>query len=90
MSIFIPLASSLLMLLLDKQERSRMFGLFMAFCLLATAPFGALNGLLYQLDPAAPMLLSALLAGLALFLASRLQKSLSHSGLLHAMTEEQA
>ena len=82
MSILIPLFSSLQMLLLDQTERSRMFGFSLALCLLATAPFGALNGLLGRVDAAWPMLLSATLGGLALALAKLLKAQVDRHGLL--------
>lgn len=76
LSMFIPLFSSLQMLLLDQKERARMFGASIALCLLVTAPFGTINGLLARLDAALPMLLSALLCGLALWFANRLSRVL--------------
>ena len=82
MSILIPLFSSLLMLLLDQTERSRMYGFSMAFCLLITAPFGTLNGLLGKADAGWPMLLSVALAGLALLLLTRLKAQVDSRGLL--------
>jgi len=82
MSIVIPLFSSLQMLLLDQTERSRMFGFSLAFCLMVTAPFGTLNGLLGRVDAAWPMLLSAALAGLAMFFVARLKAQVDRHGLL--------
>ena len=76
LSMLIPLFSSLQMILLDKVEKARMFGFSLAFCLLVTSPFGTINGLLSKLQPGLPMLLSALLALLALFFLSRLNKNL--------------
>lgn len=82
MSILIPMFSSLQMLLLDEAERSRMYGFSLSFCLLITAPFGTLNGLLGRSDAALPMLLSAVLAGLALYLLFRLKAVMDQRGLL--------
>ena len=73
LSITIPLFSSLQMLLLDHEERARMFGFSLSFCLMVTAPFGALNGLLSTWALNLPMLLSFLLSVLALFLLTRLR-----------------
>lgn len=78
LSMLIPLYSSLQMLLLDKSEKARMFGFSLAFSLLLTAPFGAINGLLSKWHLGLPMLLSALLAVLALFFLSKLKQSLAH------------
>lgn len=82
MSILIPLFSSLQMLLLDQTERSRMYGFSLAFCLLVTAPFGTLNGLLSRVDAAWPMLLSAALAGLAMLFVAQLKAQVDRHGLL--------
>ncbi len=76
LSMLIPLFSSLQQLLLDKQERARMFGFSLAFCLLITSPFGTINGLLSRWHLALPMLLSSLLALLAFFFLARLRKTL--------------
>lgn len=76
LSMLIPLFSSLQMILLDKVEKARMFGFSLAFCLLVTAPFGTINGLLSKWSLGLPMLLSSLLAVLALFFLSRLNRSL--------------
>jgi MFS family permease len=76
LSILIPLYSSLQMLLLDKQERARMLGLSLAFCLLVTAPFGTINGLLSRWHPALPMAVCMALGGLALVFLNRLSKRL--------------
>ncbi len=76
LSMLIPLFSSLQMILLDKVEKARMFGFSLAFCLLVTAPFGTINGLLSKWNLGLPMLLSSLLAVLALFFLSRLNRSL--------------
>lgn len=76
LSMLIPLFSSLQQLLLDKQERARMFGFSLAFCLLITSPFGTINGLLSRWHLALPMLLSALLALLAFFFLTRLRRVL--------------
>lgn len=76
LSLLIPLFSSLQMLLLDKAEKARMFGFSLAFCLLVTAPFGTVNGMLAKWQQGLPMLLSALLAGLALYFLNRLSASL--------------
>ncbi len=76
LSILIPLYSSLQMLLLDAGERARMFGISLAFCLLVTAPFGTLNGLLSRIHAALPMAVCAVLGMLALYLLSRLQACL--------------
>jgi hypothetical protein len=76
LSMLIPLFSSLQMILLDKVEKARMFGFSLAFCLLVTSPFGTINGLLSKWSLGLPMLLSALLAMLALFFLSRLNKNL--------------
>ncbi len=73
LSITIPLFSSLQMLLLDHEERARMFGFSLSFCLLVTAPFGALNGLLTTWALNLPMLLSFLLSLLALYFLSHLR-----------------
>ncbi len=77
LSILLPLASSLQMLLLDPLERARMFGLSLSFCLLVTAPFGTLNGFLSRLHLALPMAVCALVMGLALFLLNRLRGCLA-------------
>lgn len=82
MSIIIPLLSSLQILLLDQSERSRMLGFFLSLCLLITAPFGTLNGLLARVDAALPMLLSFLLALLSILLLGRLRNSIARHGLL--------
>ena len=76
LSLLIPLFSSLQMLLLDRAERARMFGFSLAFCLLLTSPFGTVNGLLSRAHLALPMLLSACLAVLALFLLGKLRACL--------------
>lgn len=72
-SMCIPLFSSLQMLLLDREERARMFGFSLSFCLLITAPFGTLNGLLSSWSLNLPMLLSFILSLLALFFLTRLR-----------------
>ncbi|HSK68390.1 MAG TPA: MFS transporter, partial [Candidatus Limnocylindria bacterium] len=77
LSLLIPLFSSLQMLLLDKGERARMYGFSLSFCLLATSPFGTVNGLLSRLGTQYPMLLAAALALLALFLLTRLRRSVA-------------
>ncbi|NLG58411.1 MAG: MFS transporter [Clostridiales bacterium] len=76
LSILIPLYSSLQMLLLDQQERARMMGLSLAFCLLVTAPFGTINGMLSRWHAALPMAVCLALSVLALALLNRLGKSL--------------
>ena len=76
LSMLIPLFSSLQMLLLDRMERARMFGFSLAFCLLVTSPFGTVNGLLSRWHLSLPMLLSTLLALLALFFLGKLRKAL--------------
>ncbi|NLW20892.1 MAG: MFS transporter [Clostridiales bacterium] len=78
LSMLIPLFSSLQMLLMDKVEKARMFGFSLAFCLMVTAPFGTINGLLSKWNLALPMLLSAALAVLALYFVHLLKKSLEH------------
>lgn len=83
LSILLPLSSSLQMLLLDEGERARMFGLSLSFCLLITAPFGAINGFLSRLHLALPMAVCALMMALALFLLSRLQRCLPE-GCIHS------
>ena len=90
MSILTPLLSSLQMLLLDQTERSRMFGFSLTFCLLVTSPFGALNGLLARVEQGLPMLLSALMAGLALLLLTRFRLLADRQGLLTDAGEETA
>lgn len=90
MSILTPLLSSLQMLLLDQTERSRMFGFSLTFCLLVTSPFGALNGLLARVEQGLPMLLSAMMAGLALLLLMRFRLLVDRQGLLTDMGEEAA
>ena len=62
------------MLLMDKTEKARMFGFSLAFCLLLTAPFGAINGLLSKWHLGLPMLLSALLSLLGLYFVSLLKR----------------
>ena len=74
LSMLIPLYSSLQMLLMDKTEKARMFGFSLAFCLLLTAPFGAINGLLSKWHLGLPMLLSALLSLLGLYFVSLLKR----------------
>ena len=64
------------MLLLDQQERARMMGLSLAFCLLVTAPFGTINGMLSRWHAALPMAVCLALSVLALALLNRLGKSL--------------
>jgi MFS family permease len=81
LSLLIPLFSSLQMLLLDRAERARMFGFSLAFCLLLTSPFGTINGLLSRAHLALPMLLSACLALLALFLLGKLRRVLEEKHL---------
>lgn len=69
LSVLSPLTSSLQMLSMDKEERARMNGLFLAMCLLITSPVGALAGALAQVDRSLPFVLTLLLCGMALFLA---------------------
>lgn len=68
LSMLNPLASSLQMLVIDKEERARMLGLLYVLCLLLTAPLGTLAGLLAKLDRALPFALNAVLVlgGMAL------------------------
>lgn len=87
LSILIPLYSSLQMLLLDAGERARMFGLSLAFCLMITAPFGTLNGLLSRLHAALPMAVCAALGLLALDLLRRLNRCLPAGKLRESAAE---
>jgi hypothetical protein len=67
-----------------------MFGFSLTFCLLVTSPFGALNGLLARVEQGLPMLLSALMAGLALLLLTRFRLLADRQGLLTDAGEETA
>jgi MFS family permease len=68
LSVLSPLTSSLQMLSMDREERARMNGLFLAMCLLITSPVGALAGALAEADRSLPFLLTLALCGLALIL----------------------
>jgi MFS family permease len=69
LSVLSPLTSSLQMLSMDREERARMNGLFLAMCLLITSPVGALAGALAQINRSLPFVLTLVLCGLALFLS---------------------
>jgi MFS family permease len=69
LSVLSPLTSSLQMLSMDREERARMNGLFLAMCLLITSPVGALAGALAEADRSLPFLLTLALCGLALILS---------------------
>lgn len=68
-----PLMSTLNMQAMQGEERARMLGLGVMLTLMFTAPFGTLAGLLSKLDRSLPMLLTAGLAGLSIWLAGRLE-----------------
>ena len=69
LSVLSPLTSSLQMLSMDREERARMNGLFLAMCLLITSPAGALAGALAELDRSLPFALTLLLCAIALILS---------------------
>ncbi len=69
LSVLAPLTASLQMMNVDREERARMNGLFLAICLLVTSPIYALAGALSQLDRSLPFVLTLCLCGLALFLS---------------------
>jgi hypothetical protein len=69
LSVLAPLTASLQMMNVDREERARMNGLFLAMCLLVTSPVYALAGALSQIDRSLPFVLTLLLAGLALILS---------------------
>lgn len=69
LSVLSPLTSSLQMLSMDREERARMNGLFLAMCLLITSPVGALAGALAELNRSLPFVLTMVLCALALFLS---------------------
>lgn len=69
LSVLAPLTASLQMMNVDKEERARMNGLFLAMCLLITSPIYALAGALSQIDRSLPFVLTLCLSGLALVLS---------------------
>lgn len=90
MSILIPMFSSLQMLLLDQKERARMYGFSISFCLLITSPFGTINGFLGRSNASLPMLMSAVLAGVAIFLLTQFKATADQKGLLTARNEAES
>ncbi len=74
LSVLSPLTSSLQMLSMDREERARMNGLFLAMCLLITSPVGALAGALAQVDRSLPFVLTLVLCLLALFLSLKVSQ----------------
>lgn len=74
MSVLLPLIPTLNMQAMDKQERARMLGLATMMILLVSAPFGTLAGWLSKLDRSIPMLLNVALAGLSVWLGTRLDE----------------
>jgi MFS family permease len=69
LSVLSPLTSSLQLLSMDREERARMNGLFLAMCLLITSPMGALAGALAEVDRSLPFVLTLALCAMALFLS---------------------
>jgi MFS family permease len=61
LSMLIPLMTTLQMISMDVEERSRMLGFFNGMLLLATLPFGALGGFLSGIDRALPSALNLVL-----------------------------
>ena len=72
LAVLSPLTSSLQMLSMDREERARMNGLFLAMCLLITSPVGALAGALAELNRSLPFVLTALLCMAALLLSLKI------------------
>ncbi len=71
LSVLSPLTSSLQMLSMEREERARMNGVFLAMCLLITSPVGALAGALAQVDRSLPFVLTLMLCVLALYLSKK-------------------
>ena len=74
LSVIVPITSSLQMLSMDREDRARMNGLFLAMCLLITSPMGTLAGALSQLDRSLPFALTLLLCLAALFFTHKVRK----------------
>jgi MFS family permease len=64
LSMLIPLMTTLQMISMDVEERSRMLGFFNAMLLLVTLPFGALGGFLSGINRSFPAALNLLLLAL--------------------------
>ncbi len=75
LSALIPLANSLQMVNIDREERARMNALFLSMCLLITSPTGVLAGLLSEADRSLPFVLTFCLTALAIFLSLKLWKN---------------
>jgi len=69
LSVLSPLTSSLQMLSMDREDRARMNGMFLAMCLLLTSPVGALAGALAQINRSLPFAMTLVLSALALYLS---------------------
>lgn len=74
LSMLIPLMSTLQMISMDVEERSRMLGFFNGMLLLATLPFGALGGFLSGIDRALPSALNLVLLSLSVVLILLLRR----------------
>ncbi len=82
LSVITPLISSLRMQAMEKEQRARMFAFTTMLAMLITAPFGAVNGWLSQIDRMLPMAVNVAVCLLMIALSLRLHRQLQGRDIL--------
>ncbi len=72
LSLLIPFSSGLQMINVDREERARMLGFFYAISMLLTSPLTTIAGILADIGPALPFILSIALAAGAFVITRKL------------------